>query len=106
MAKEFGNGNKKLQPMIFSHGLANQRMNQSGICRELASYGMFVVVINHNDESCEFTLGQEEEITEEDGTKKRERKPLPFNTEFDIGTLKYRKAQLDIRESELMELLD
>ena len=78
--------------MIFSHGLASQRMALSGICRELASYGMFVVVINHNDESCEFTLGPEEETTQEDGTKQTERKPIHFNTEFEDSYMEFRRV--------------
>jgi len=67
---------------------------------------MFVVVINHNDESCDFTLGPEEEVTKEDGTKKRERKPIKFNTEFDVGHMGFRQAQVTIREDELIELMD
>ena len=54
-------------------------MTQSALCRELASYGMLVIVINHNDESCDFTLGPIEEVLKDiqddgSGTKVKERK--------------------------------
>ena len=57
----------------------------SGICRELASYGFFVITINHNDESCDSTLGPEEE-----NEGKFERKVIDFNTEFEYGHSDFR----------------
>ena len=90
LAKVFKDGTKKLQPMIFSHGLASQKMTQSALCRELASYGMFVIVMNHNDESCDFTLGPVEEMLKDiqddgTGTKVKERKPIKYSNEFDLN---------------------
>ena len=73
LAEEFRTGKKLLQPLIFSHGLTSHKMNYSGICREIASYGFLVIALNHNDRSCEFTTGKEVE-EEVDGiiVKKRE----------------------------------
>ena len=59
LAKEFRDGTKLLQPLLFSHGLTTHRMNYSGICRELASYGFLVIALNHNDRSCLFTKGSQ-----------------------------------------------
>ena len=71
------------------------------MCRELASYGFFVIAINHNDESCDCTLGPEEE---KEGTI--ERKEINFNTEFEYGNTDFRQAQLSIREDEIAKLID
>ena len=57
LAKDFAVGNKKLQPVVFSHGEAADRMLYSGILRELASYGFLVVALNHNDQTCMHTMG-------------------------------------------------
>lgn len=46
---------KKLQPIVFSHGLSANRMTYSVICRELASCGYFVVCLSHNDKSGMYT---------------------------------------------------
>ena len=72
---------------------------------------MFVIVMNHNDESCDFTLGPIEEVLKDiqddgTGTKVKERKPIKFSNEFDLNDKQFRQAQLTIREDELIALMD
>ena len=57
LANDFSYGTQKLQPVLFSHGIATDRMLYSTLLRELASHGFLVVAINHNDRSCMCTLG-------------------------------------------------
>lgn len=42
-------GLKKMQPIVFSHGLKAHRNIYAGLCMELASCGYFVITISHND---------------------------------------------------------
>ena len=67
--------------------------------------------MNHNDESCDFTLGPVEEVLKDiqddgTGTKVKERKPIKFSNEFDLNDKQFRQAQLTIREDELIALMD
>ena len=64
LAKDFAHGKKQLQPLVFSHGEALDRMLYSGILRELASYGFLVIALNHNDQTCMLTLGKPVKKTE------------------------------------------
>ena len=57
LATDFAQGKKKLQPVLWSHAEAADRMIYSGMLRELASYGFLVIAINHNDQTCMHTLG-------------------------------------------------
>ena len=58
LAGDFAHGKKKLQPLVFSHAEAADRMIYSGLFRELASYGFLVVALNHNDQTCMHTKGR------------------------------------------------
>jgi len=49
--KDFTDGNKKLLPIIFSHGLFTHRNAHSVILRELAAHGCIVYSVNHTDGS-------------------------------------------------------
>ena len=60
LAKDFAMGVKKLQPIVFSHGQGSDRMLNASMLREFASYGFFVIALNHNDRSCVYTLGEQE----------------------------------------------
>ena len=86
LAPQFGDGKKLLQPLIFSHGLTSHKMNYSGICRELASYGFLVIALNHNDRSGEYTTGQEKTVTSEDGETTTKREVVNYDRNFPFGT--------------------
>ena len=58
MASDFSHGVRKLQPLIFSHGEALDRMMYSGVLREFASHGFIVIALNHNDQTCMHTKGR------------------------------------------------
>lgn len=40
-------------------------MSNSAMLAELASYGFLVIALNHNDKSCSYTYGHDEEVEEE-----------------------------------------
>lgn len=50
-----GLGMRKLQPIIFSHGLSAQRNTYSALFMELASCGYCVFSIGHDDRSADYT---------------------------------------------------
>jgi hypothetical protein len=56
LARVFASGVKSLIPMIFSHGLMGKSLGYSVLLREMASYGMVVVGVDHLDGSCGFTV--------------------------------------------------
>ena len=64
LASDFAQGKKKLQPVLWSHAEAADRMMYSGMLRELASYGFLVIALNHNDQTCMHTLGNLKEEQE------------------------------------------
>ena len=47
--------NKRIIPIIFSHGLTACRAFYSSLCIELASFGFIVFVLDHHDGSCSYT---------------------------------------------------
>ena len=49
------NENKKIIPIIFSHGLTACRAFYSSLCIELASFGFMVFALDHHDGSCCYT---------------------------------------------------
>lgn len=91
LAEEFRDGTKLLQPLLFSHGLSTHKMNYSGICRELASYGFLVIALNHNDRSCLFTKGPNFNVAV-DGQIIKKRQTIRFDTS-------YKYLDYDIRHS-------
>lgn len=66
LADDFAQGKKKLQPLVFSHAEAADRMVYSTMLRELASHGFLVVALNHNDQTCMHTLGRPKDQMEEE----------------------------------------
>lgn len=99
--------------MIFSHGIGFDRIVYSGILAELASYGLMVIALNHNDQSCTYTMGPEQEVQierppeSESGPQTirietvRQRERLEFDTDHMFDDMEFRKIQLQIRESEI-----
>lgn len=106
LAAEFLSGKKKLQPLIFSHGLSSHKMNYSGICREIASYGFLVIALNHNDRSCEFTTGPEVDVVTDGDKKDKVRQRIKFDMSFEFVDYEIRHPQVIIRENEVMALID
>ena len=43
---------QEMQPILFSHGFARNRLQYSALCMELASCGYTLFVLDHNDGSC------------------------------------------------------
>ena len=52
---DFNNDEKKMTPVLFSHGLVMNRTNHSNQARELASNGCIVFSIDHTDGTCSYT---------------------------------------------------
>ena len=49
---------KKLIPVIFCHGLSSNRGMHSGTCRDFASHGYIVFIMDHKDESSSYTQSE------------------------------------------------
>jgi len=56
ISTDFKYGNKKLIPLIFSHGLTAAAKLYCVFCKELASWGMIVFALDHLDESAGYTV--------------------------------------------------
>ena len=106
LADEFRDGKKWLQPLLFSHGLTSHKMNYSGLCREFASYGFFVIELNHNDRSCEFTTGKEVKVSDAEGKVEVTRERIFYDTNFIFSDYDIRHPQIIIRENEMIALID
>ena len=117
MARVFSQGEKPVQVVIFSHGIGKDRMAYTGMLSELASHGMLVIAINHNDKSCLSTVGHEEEVKVDEasetntdaltGTSRTEkrRQVIRYGIEMDFDDMSFRRLQLEIRESEIEALI-
>ena len=97
--KDFAEGDKKLTPIIFSHGLIVNRTNHSSICRELASHGCIVYALDHTDGSSSFfldtTTDQPKEVYYTEYNPK-----IHGNSQND-----YRRKQMSIRLDDIEQLL-
>lgn len=87
-------GNKKLIPVIYCHGLSSNRSMHSGTCRDLASHGYIVFVIDHEDGTSSYTVS-------EDGKKEQN-----YNNAMICYDHDGRRAQLKIRSKEVKALID
>ena len=58
---ELANGVRVIQPIIFSHGLTSSNYQYSGIARDLAAHGYLVILPQHQDGSCAYTMSQDRE---------------------------------------------
>ena len=106
LAREFYNGDKEIQVVIFSHSIGKDRMSYTGILAELASYGFLVIALNHNDQSCTHTVGHEQEVEEQHApdtvigpqtiqtTLVKKRQPIEFDTAHDYDDMEFRRLQL------------
>jgi len=60
LSKDFTQFNKPLVPVVFCHGLTSNRTMHSGTCRDLASHGYLVFILDFSDGSpyyCEDAAG-------------------------------------------------
>jgi hypothetical protein len=48
-------GLKKMQPVVFSHGLSANRRHYSALAMEMASCGYCVITLTHNDGSADYS---------------------------------------------------
>jgi len=55
LAKVFANGQEKLAPIIWSHGMGATANHYSSLCREMASYGYIAFSLDHHDRSVAYT---------------------------------------------------
>ena len=62
ISKDFTNSDvttsNKLIPIIFCHGLASNRGMHSGSCKDFASHGYIVFIMDHKDESSSYTQSE------------------------------------------------
>jgi hypothetical protein len=56
---EFAKGHKKLIPIIYCHGLSSNRSMHSGTCRDLASHGYIVFIMDHEDGTSSYTVSED-----------------------------------------------
>jgi hypothetical protein len=56
---EFAKGHKKLIPVIYCHGLSSNRSMHSGTCRDLASHGYIVFIMDHEDGTSIYTVSED-----------------------------------------------
>ena len=59
LPEEFAKGLKKLIPVIYCHGLSSNRSMHSGTCRDLASNGYIVFIMDHEDGTSVYTLSED-----------------------------------------------
>lgn len=83
-----------LIPLIFSHGLSSNRTMHSGTCKDFASHGYIVFVMDHKDGSSSYT-------EEAEGHK-----GLYYDNTIQLYDLDSRRGQVDIRVSEIKALID
>jgi len=50
---------KALIPLIYCHGLSSNRTMHSGTCRDLASHGYLVFVLDHQDGTSSYTVSKD-----------------------------------------------
>ena len=52
VSTSFAHGRKAIRPLIFSHGLGASDWIYTQLCKEYASHGYLVLMIQHQDGSC------------------------------------------------------
>ena len=58
---DIASGIRSIHPIIFSHGLTASGYQYSGIARELAAHGYMVIMPQHQDGTCTFTISEDGE---------------------------------------------
>lgn len=71
LCDRFAHGKESLRPIVFNHGLGAHLSFYTTIYYALASHGFLVIALNHQDESCFFTVDKDDkdiahEITKSD----------------------------------------
>jgi platelet-activating factor acetylhydrolase len=89
------NTGKKFPVLVFSHGLGGCRNTYTSICGEMASHGMIVAAIEHNDGSASSTVR---------GGKVKYYEHPPSKEDAVLWPL--RNKQLAFRSQEVMETID
>jgi len=84
---------KKLIPVVFSHGYGASRTLHSSICRDLASQGYIVFTLDHKDGTCCYT-------------EDKSGKGYLFTNKQDVYDFELRKKQIETRVKEVEALID
>ena len=85
---------KALIPLIYCHGLSSNRTMHSGTCRDLASHGYLVFVLDHQDGTSSYTVSK-------DGNKE-----FYYENRHKLYDSEVRKSQTKIRTKEVISLID
>jgi len=93
LAEEFDKGERKLIPLVFSHGLGGNNTMHSCQCRDLASHGFIVFTISHFDGTAHYTMNHE-------------KKEQYWINQDEVSELEFRNKQTDIRKQEIRYLID
>jgi hypothetical protein len=94
LADVFYKGEKKLIPIVFSHGLTASRVLYQVTARELASHGYIIFLIDHHDGTCTYT------------ENKRGDKKFYFDSDTPFWQYEDMHAKTLIREKEASGLID
>jgi len=89
---QFTAKNKKIKPIVLSHGYTGNGNYWSGMCRDFASRGYIIFTPDHCDGSGVFTM-------KKDGTH------VPLDTTKLFGTYDWINGKIDTRVSEISELI-
>ena len=54
LSEDFSGNRRPLIPVIYCHGLSSNRTMHSGSCRDLASHGYIVFMLDHKDETSSY----------------------------------------------------
>lgn len=84
---------RRMIPIIFCHGLTCSRTSYSGLCRDFASHGYFVISLDHYDGSCYYT-------------RKKNGDEKFWSSMHDPKDRELRDKQLEVRVSEVVHLID
>ena len=85
--------NKKMVPIVFSHGLTASRCFYSLQAKELASQGYVVFLMDHHDGSCIYT-------------ETPKRVPVKFDASVPFYNYSDMHKKVKIRESEISKLIN
>lgn len=83
-----------LIPIVFSHGISSNRTMHSGTCRDFASHGYIVFIMDHKDGTasyCQTASGE---------------RPMYYDNSRECYDLGFRKEQLAIRTIEVIAFID
>ena len=90
-----GSLSKPLIPIIFCHGISSNRTMQSGSCRDFASHGYIVFMLDHKDGTASFykSLSNEDTGSFYDNSKL-------------LNDYSHRRDQIQTRVQEIIKLID